>query len=430
VSVNVAITPGKISVVRFMHAVDGHAPDDQKQLFNMLLREKNSALFVTASKETRVKLKLPEFTADDVAWVRPLTPNQREFCLFYGDVDDKRKDLSERIDTLISWGAWDTLARLAELATPPFTFGAEDIRNLFDPTGAGPTVTDGQAGVRLFLNAVETDPNQAASRPLVENLIRWGAWESLSDLVAANPSIPYKFSPDDARAIIDPEGRISPRGREEAKKYIDVWAFHSNVETAAAAGDAGAAAFLDELNKRIRHGCWKSIADLVNSNDAIPYSGFDPVVVRAVLDPEGRYGVDDECACLASAGGAPIWAKPIEWAAVSVAWAARAGEDVIDWTKSAPGDIGEWTKGAVEDVGDWTKGAVSSASEWTGGAASSTAGWVSGTAATVATTATAAATAAAAATAGWVGGAASDVGDWTKGAATKVVKKINPKHWF
>jgi hypothetical protein len=233
----------------------------------------------------------------------------------------------------------------------------------------------------------------------------WGGWDSIAKLVAENPSIPFQFTGADVKAVLSPNGQIAARSSEEIDRLLNIWSFYATLRKEAP-NDSNVQKFYNDVTKRVEHGCWKSIADLVNNNEKIPFKGFTVPDLKTVLDPQGMYGDDPECALLAPPSP-PAWVIPIVWtmtAAVEAKdWTVNAGEDVANWTLGAAGSVTDWTLGAATDAGDWTTKKANEVGTWTTGVASDTADWATG--------------------------AAKDTGNWAKDAASTVATVFNPSRW-
>lgn len=432
------ITDGEVSAIHFFRVVRGKAPEQVKSQMEGYISRADWSGLAQWSQPLQGRLQVGTFNATEVAEVAPLSQARQDVYLFLRGIEvPAAAAFKERVDRLREWGAWEAIAKLAT-SNPkiPFQFTGADVRAVLDPSGSIPEMTLGQTQAKTFLNTIATDANLAGLKAQVAKLLEWGGYESVAAIVNGNDKIPFKFTADEVRAVAG--SAAQPRGPEEIKRMMDVWGFYGGLETAAQ-GNADVAKFFNDIKARVQHGCWKSIADLVNGNDKIPFKGFDIPTLKAVLDPTGQYGEDDACSALAPPVP-PAWTKPITWsigaglaayswttgAAGSVAdWTTGAYGSAADWTTGAAGSAADWTTGAAGDVADWTVGAGTDAIDWTTGAGDSVAGWTTGAANDTANWTTGAA----GSVADWTTTAASDAGDWAKGAAETVADSFNPSSW-
>lgn len=423
----VDITEGEVSAIRFLRAVEAapKAPPAVKQHFRELVAAVNWAALEQDAKPLLAPMKLPSFTAAEAAEIGPLTDPQRDIYLFYHALSaPDAAPVKDRVDGLRSWGAWESLAKLVS-SNPniPFHFSAKDLKRVFDPSGTLPELTVAQAEAKTFLATIGTDPKATDLKTEVDRFLRWGGYESVAKFVSDHPAIPFHFTADDVRAVADPGGAIPPRSPAQ----IDVLSFVDGLATASAGND-DVRKFYDDIQARIQHGCWKSIADIVNGNDKIPFKGFDPVTIQATLDPDRKYGSDDACSALAPPEP-PAWTKPIVWSIgaglAAYNWTLGAAGSVADWTTGAANDVADWTVGAADSVADWTTGAAGDVASWTSGAIGSIGGWASSLGGSVASWTTGAASE----VSSWTKGAASSAASWTSGAASTVAHTFNPSNW-
>jgi hypothetical protein len=414
----VQITDGEVSAIRFIRTIRQHAPDPVKSNFEGYVSRSDWGGLAQWAQPLQGQLKLGSFTVPEVAEVAPLSDGRQDVYLFFRGIEaPAAAAFKDRVDGLRAWGAWDSIAALVT-GNPgiPFHFTGADVQAVLDPSGSIPALSAAQAQAKTFLNTVASDPKLAGLKEQVAKLLEWGGWESVAQIVQANPKIPFQFTGDDVRAVMDPAGKIPPRAPDAIKPMQDVWSFYSVLRDQSA-GDAGIGQFFGQIQQRVQHGCWKSIADIVNGNDKIPFKGFEVATLKAVLDPQGQYGEDDACSALAPPTP-PAWTKPIVWTMgagmAAYDWTTGAAGEVSDWTTGAASSVADWTTGAAGDVASWTTGATSSAIDWTSGAAGETAGWVTG---------------AAGAAGGWVSGTAGQVGDWAESAGGAVANTFNPSSW-
>ncbi len=423
------ITDGEISAERFLRALQTKAPANVRDPFIAMIARSDWQGFVNGTAALVKSMKLSPFTAPEIAEVGVLSQAQQDIYVFIGAIADPRAAaVKSKVDGLLAWGAWDSVARLAaSIPNAPFSFTAADVKRVFDPSGTLPEMTFGQAQAKTFLNTIATDPNAAAINAQISKLAEWGGWETIAALVSSHPNIPFKFTADDVRAVADPAKAVTARAPDVIAKMQDVWSFYSGLQTAST-GDANVASFFNDIQARVQHGCWKSIADTVNGNDKIPFKNFEIPILQAVLDPTGKYGNDDACSALAPPE-APTWTKPIVWTVTAgltaYNWTLGAADDVKDWTTGAAGSVADWTEGAAGSVADWTSGATMDAVDWTSGAASDAGGWIKGAANSTGDWVSGAA----GSTADWTKGAANTVGDWAKDAGSSISHAFNPSSW-
>jgi hypothetical protein len=440
----VTITDGEISAIRFLRVIGGeNVPPQVKNSFSTLQKSGDWIAFVKAAQPLLPKLKLQPFTSTEVAEAGSLTPNQQDVYLFYGAISDPNMtSIKERIDGLRNWGAWDSIARFAaSVPKPPYSFTATDVKRVFDPSNVVPEMSYGQAQAKTFLNTINADPKVARMKDQVQKLIEWGGWETIARIVSDYPNIPFKFSAEDVRSVVDPLGKIAAHDAETVQKFSVVWSFYSGLKAPGSMPEDDlrkVQTFFADVQARIEHGCWKSLADLVNSivqeESKKPKSTF-PIksaveidTLRLVLDPESKYGSDDACSALAPPQP-PAWTAPLVWGFGAYNdvkdWTTGAADSVADWTTGAADSVADWTTGAADSVADWTTGAADSVADWTTGAADSVADWTTGAADSVADWTTGAADS----VADWTTGAAGSVADWTTGAAGSVAETFNPSKW-
>lgn len=392
----VDITEGEVSAIRLLRTIDAHAPAEVKNRFQSLVDNGDWPAFLQAAEPLLKKFSLPSFTASDVGFVAPLTEPQRDVVLFYAAIKaPTAAEFKARIDGLLGWGAWESVAKIVSANDKiPFRFDAADIRRVFDPAGSLPEMSDGQAQAKTFLKTIAANPDLIKTNQLVSKYLAWGGFESVAAMVTAQPNTPFKFGGDDVRAVADPSRTIQPRSAAQITLLSQMDTLEQVSKT-----DEKVSKFYSDIQDRIHHGCWKSIADIFNGLDKFPLKPISEDLLRSTLDPTGQYGSDDVCAALAPPEP-PAWTKPIVWTVgaglAAYGWTVGAANEVADWTTGAAGDVKDWTMGAADSVADWTSGAYGDAADWTTGAMDSASDWTVG--------------------------AANDVADWASGAADSAAK--------
>jgi hypothetical protein len=408
---SIQITDGEVNAIKFIRSVRDKAPAPVKSQFNNYLNRKDwSGLTSWANPTITAKLGLGEFTKMEVAEVEPLTNMQQNVYLFVntveGSTDPGMAKMKASIAKMREWGGWESIAKMVQDNPKiPFQFSGADVQAVLDPARNLPALTHSQIQAKTFLNTIAADPNAAALKDTVAKMQEWGGWESIAKMVQDNPKIPFQFSGTDVKALLDPQGLIVERSVTQIDSLLNIWRFYSTLEKKSEE-DANIRTFFADINQRVQHGCWDSIANSVNNNAQIPFKGFTVPDLQTVLDPRGQYGNDPECNAL-KPPAPPAWTIPISWTI-------QAGKDIADWTTGAANDVGDWTVGAANDVGDWTVGAANDVGDWTVGAANDVGDWTTGAANDVGD---------------WTTVAANDVADWTTVAANDVERTLNPSNW-
>lgn len=381
----VDITTGEISAIRLLRTIDAHAPPSVRDQFHGKIDSGDYVGFIGASVPLLKKFGLPPFTYSDLVFVTALTDSQQDVCQFYAAIKaPAAAEMKVRIDGLMSWAAWESIARIVKQNDKiPFHFSAQDIARVFDPTGLLTPMPDGQAQAKTFLYTIYGDPRLKTLADQVKQLIKWGGFETVAHIVVEHPEIPFRFSADDLQSILDPEDNVRPRSAREVR-VLAYWDVLQRATT-----DRKVAEFFNDLEDRVRHGCWRSIADILNGLDNFPLKPIQPEALQEALDPSGQNGDDQICDVL-KPPEPPAWTKPIVWSIgaglAAYGWTTDAAGGVEDWTLGTAGTVKDWTTGAASaavawsaesygDAADWTAGSLDTVEDWTTNAAATAADW-------------------------------------------------------
>ncbi len=438
---SVLISDGEIAAIRFIRIVCTKAPDEVKSQLESYIKNNDWSSLLQWSKPLLPRFNLSEFTQVELAEVAPLTTMRQDVYLFLKNVENSTNlQLKEAISKLQEWGGWESIAKIVQDNPKiPFQFTGTDVQAVLDPVGKLPALTHSQIQAKTFLNTIANDPKAARLKEMVAKMQQWGGWESIAKIVQDDPKIPFQFNGSDVKALLDTRGQITERSITQIESLLSILSFYSTLEQKSKQ-DEEVKKFFDDISKRVQHGCWKSIADIVNNNEKIPFKGFTVPDLKLVLDPEDNYGDDPICQAL-KPPVPPAWTVPIVWTIQfgkdAVNWTTGAANDVADWTTGAANDVADWTTGAANDVADWTTGAANDVADWTVGAGKDAVDWTAGAANDVADWTVGAGKDAVDWTAGaandvadWTVGAGKDAVDWTVGAANDVADALDPRKYF